>query len=245
MAIAKIVVLSLATIAVVAAIAALLMSKNDAENKRNDSSDDTGKDNNRLDLPPPEPVFSDNDGDQCRDAITRYYDIVSRSFNQASDDQAKVNDAYERILDLQETTGVQLVNNEDFLDFCLSDWETRWSAYLDPDAPKPEYTDEVIQVFNPEALGMPQAEELDSVEELDEALVVMFRFRQYWSIEDGIMLIQGWEDYQLQDDCSKRTNELVDVYSGYNYAYVGPSTYVKWMEMGNFLTRTAEWLESQ
>ena len=122
---------------------------------------------------------------------------MSRSFSQASGDKAKVNDAYERILDLQETTGVQLVNNEDFLDFCLSDWETRWSAYLDPDAPKPEYTDEVLQVFNPEALGMPPAEELDSVDELDKALKVMFRFRQYWSIEDAIMLIQGWEDYQL------------------------------------------------
>ena len=67
----------------------------------------------------------------------------------------------------------------------------------------------------------------------------MFRFRQYWSLEDAILTIMGWEDYQTQDTCTPQTNELVAIYNEYNYSYVGPSAYTRWMEMEPFLTRTA------
>ena len=73
---------------------------------------------------------------------------------------------------------------------------------------------------------------------------VMFRFRQYYDLEDGIGLIQGWEVYQTHEGCSKETNPLVETYQEFNMAYVGPSMYIDWIEKGNFLTRTLEWMKS-
>ena len=92
---------------------------------------------------------------------------------------------------------------------------------------------------------MPPADSLDSVEELKEALQVMFEFRQNWGTEESYDTVMGWSVLMKPDDCSEETNQLVDTYQKYEYAYTGPSQYLQWTEKEDFLTSIAEWLESQ
>ena len=51
--------------------------------------------------------------------------------------EAILNASYQKILDKQAEYEVELVDNEAFLEWTVSDWDETWQAKNDPDAERP------------------------------------------------------------------------------------------------------------
>ena len=55
------------------------------------------------------------------------YESSTNNFNSFHEDQAKINASYEKILDYQEIYKIELIDNEEFMDFAISGWEFGWA----------------------------------------------------------------------------------------------------------------------
>jgi len=119
----------------------------------------------------------------------------------------------------------------------LSDW--------DSDAKVPKFSGSVLDTFVP-TQSKPDAflaKNLRSVEQVEKAMDTMFDFRAEVGLEDRLFTIAGWPEYQPVPSCSESTNAFyVTLYQRYVLAYIAPGSYIKWIEQGDFLTRTVEWL---
>ena len=81
---------------------------------------------------PPEPIFNSRDNEDCITVVEGYYESSVNSFEYTQRDNAKLEQSYNNILDRQRRYGVNLVNNSEFRDWVLSDWELSWMAQDDP-----------------------------------------------------------------------------------------------------------------
>ena len=68
-------------------------------------------------LAPPEPAFARRDSLECVYKIARYYEAALAFIESTEAEKAKLSDAYDAILAAQQYSRVELVGNEDFLDW--------------------------------------------------------------------------------------------------------------------------------
>ena len=81
-------------------------------------------------------------------------------------------------------------------------------------------------------------------EQVIEKLNILFGELRNLEIYESAMYVTGFETWRPRDDCSGKTNELIEVYQEYNKRY-GPGTNLEWHEKEPFLTRTIDWLLEQ
>ena len=80
------------------------------------------KEDEYLGVPPPEPTFNSNDNTECRKIITDYYEYALQGYNAEMFARAAMAEALENVLIAQRETGIEIVNNEDFLEWSDSDY---------------------------------------------------------------------------------------------------------------------------
>ena len=109
-----------------------------------------------LSVPPTAPVYNSGDNAECQSIITEYYENALQGYNSETTGKAKLEAAWQGVLTAQLETGVSIINNYDFLDWNLSHWaDTYFGRKGDP---APEFTEEVLEAYAPEQLGLPPAE---------------------------------------------------------------------------------------
>ena len=69
------------------------------------------------------PRFNLEDNDECQGVVNRLYRDALTNWNQREVDESKVDNSYAAILSKQRKYGVELANNDDFVDFTLEDWD--------------------------------------------------------------------------------------------------------------------------
>ena len=74
-------------------------------------------------------------------------------------------------------TGKEIVNNREFLDWTLSDWDQSFMATR-MQMPRPDFSEKMLETFMPADLERPPAENIRTIEQLDAAVEVLFKFRQ-------------------------------------------------------------------
>ena len=112
---------------------------------------------------------------------------------------------------MQEQYGVELVNNEIFLDWSVSDWDQTWKAQNSNEtAPIPydDYNMRNYWISSPNGAGK---KNLRTTEQVDRAIDALFWFRGYNGLEDYSHSYEidtmDWNDYQY-DECSQNTKAL-------------------------------------
>ena len=73
--------------------------------------------------------------------MTSYFERALRNYESTVSEKKKLADAYANLLNAQTKTGTELVNNEEFLEWTLSDWN---------DNLLPEFSEEMLMTFMPE-----------------------------------------------------------------------------------------------
>ena len=73
--------------------------------------------------------------------MTGYFERALRNYESTVSEKKKLADAYANLLNAQTKTGTELVNNEEFLEWTLSDWN---------DNLLPEFSEEMLKTFMPE-----------------------------------------------------------------------------------------------
>lgn len=76
--------------------------------------------------------------------MTSYFERALRNYESTVSEKKKLADAYANLLNAQTKTGTELVNNEEFLEWTLSDWNDNLKMM------KPEFTEEMLKTFMPE-----------------------------------------------------------------------------------------------
>ena len=79
-----------------------------------------------LTEPPPNPLYNVGDSAECRDVIEGYYEQATSSQKRNKENGAKLNASYQGILDKQAEYGIELVDNQAFLDWTYEDYEDSW-----------------------------------------------------------------------------------------------------------------------
>ena len=74
--------------------------------------------------------------------MTSYFERALRNYESTVSEKKKLADAYANLLNAQTKTGTELVNNEEFLEWTLSDWNDN--------QPEPEFSEEMLKTFMPE-----------------------------------------------------------------------------------------------
>ena len=75
---------------------------------------------------PAQLVYSVDDTAGCKAFVTSYWDEVEFLREKYLEDQRQIDESLQKILDLQEWFQVELVDNQQFLEWLTSDWETSW-----------------------------------------------------------------------------------------------------------------------
>ena len=137
--------------------------------------------------------------------INQYYQTANQLFQSTEAQKQALRDAYDRILEAQAASQVEIVNNEDFLNWTLSDWDTTWLAQNG--FPKPGFSEKMLKTLVPEFLGLPQADPIRNQEQLDEVVGVVYQYRLNQGLEDGVVTALGWTVYSEDSYamCSERT----------------------------------------
>ena len=151
----------------IAAVAAAIyfIAREDEEEIPQENVADELKEVEYLSVPPPEPTFNSNDNTVCRGIITEYYEYALAGYTGETEAIAALAEGYEDVLTAQRKTGIEIVNNEDFLNWMDSGYEdcsicTKY--YPAPPEEKPEY---LLEFFMPAKLGIwPPAEKIRSVD---------------------------------------------------------------------------------
>jgi len=86
--------------------------------------------------------------------VTFYFERAYKNFFDTVSEKKKLADAYSNLLNAQTKTGTELVNNREFLEWTLSDWNDNLKKM------KPEFSDEMLKTFLPEKLQLPPAENI-------------------------------------------------------------------------------------
>ena len=73
--------------------------------------------------------------------MTSYFERALRNYESTVSEKKKLADAYANLLNAQTKTGTELVNNEEFLEWTLSDWN---------DNLLPEFSLDMLMTFMPE-----------------------------------------------------------------------------------------------
>jgi len=73
--------------------------------------------------------------------VTGYFERALRNYESTVSEKKKLADAYANLLNAQTKTGTELVNNEEFLEWTLSDWN---------DNLLPEFSLDMLMTFMPE-----------------------------------------------------------------------------------------------
>jgi hypothetical protein len=73
--------------------------------------------------------------------VTGYFERALRNYESTVSEKKNLADAYANLLNAQTKTSTELVNNEEFLEWTLSDCN---------DNLKPEFSEEMLKTFMPE-----------------------------------------------------------------------------------------------
>ena len=142
--------------------------------------------------------------------MLNHYNYVNGVWEAEEASKEALEKRFANILALQKSEGIELVNNEDFLDWIISDWDESWLAKNG--YPKPEFSKEFIGTFTPEALGREPAKNLRSVEDVEGAIDKVYGWRASNELEDVMMKIMGWSVLETPKGCSSGTESLLSIY---------------------------------
>ena len=92
----------------------------------------------KEDEAPPEPIFNDQDSEDCILTVEGYYEQAVEQFESNKKSEKKLNASYQQILDKQSQYGIELVDNDAFPKWSNADWDQTWEARNNPDAEKPD-----------------------------------------------------------------------------------------------------------
>ena len=133
-------------------------------------------------IAPPAPQFDvAADTQACQSVINQYYQTARQLFETTEGQKQALANAYAGILEAQASSQVEIVNNEDFLYWTLSDWDTTWLAQNG--FPKPGFSEKMLKTLVPEFLGLPAAEPVRNQNQLDEVVGVVYQFRLNQGLE--------------------------------------------------------------
>ena len=83
--------------------------------------------NEEIGETPPEPVFNQDDSDDCRVVVNRKYDTALQMVTDAETNEKRIETSYERILMMQSDYGINLARNAEFRDWCVADVEPTYN----------------------------------------------------------------------------------------------------------------------
>ena len=72
---------------------------------------------------PPNPEFTDSDSRECQSTMLDHYNYVNGVWEAEEASKEALDKRFANILALQKSEGIELVNNEDFLNWTISDWD--------------------------------------------------------------------------------------------------------------------------
>ena len=141
---------------------------------------------------------------------------------------------------------MELVDNQDFLDWTVSDWELTWEARKNLEAKKPDPTEDYNMkyqfVSSPNGRGK---QRLRTPEQVEQAIQSVYWFRTNHGMEDSIYSYSIYEEdyaYPIYNDysmCSFTTTRLVDIYS----QYISTTRYdMRTLQFYPLMDRLAEWI---
>lgn len=88
---------------------------------------------------PPKPIFNSEDDQECRDVVKGYYGDSVTIFENSIKQQEKLDVSYSKILERQETYGIELVNNALF-----TQWVSTAFGTPDPNGLVPAFDEYMI-----------------------------------------------------------------------------------------------------
>ena len=152
------------------------------------------------------------------------------------------------MLRAQSRNGIEIVNNADFLEWTDSGYEdcaicTKY--YPAPPQEQPEY---ILEAFMPAELGRDPADEIRSVDDLEEVVPALWKYRAEFGLEDVPASVTGWRVYPESEYemCSTETKTTeAQTYIEYNLRYNGNYHYLDCAMYCPLLGKIADWLDSQ
>ena len=102
---------------------------------------------NDYDEYPPKPIFNDEDNARCVESIEGFFESAYTSFERGQENQQKLIDSYQAILDKQEEYGIELTNNKDFAYWTIEDYPENSWCFNEDDSPlvfSPEFVPNVL-----------------------------------------------------------------------------------------------------
>ena len=166
---------------------------------------------------PPVPQFNWHDDEKCRERVNFLYEEASKSFSEKQLNNAKLQDSFQDILDKQAKYDVELVNNEDFFAWTVSDWSMTWYAKQNPDAVAPKLDYNMVNVFvaAPNGSGL---KKIRSTELMEQAIDTLYYFRNANNMEDDYINEEEPKNYSYEEhaSCSNNTKTLADILIQYS-----------------------------
>ena len=190
---------------------------------------------------PPEPLFSDSqDNQECRDVVEGFYKSATWTWESNRKNESKLNKSFQDILDKQAEYGIELIDNQEFLDWTTEDWEDSW--FFDSDAKRPKPSTDMLEYFTTSIRPVLPFRDIDRMEQ---AFSILFHFRAQLGLEAEIafrrlsMMYIPESSYAM---CSENTKTLASIYVDYMYENAGDARPYNYYPL---LDRLNEWLNEK
>ena len=165
-----------------------------------------------YDEPPPQPRFNKRDDTECVLAIEQLYQDAVLAYDEKLYKEDSLYESYRTILAKKAAYGFSFINNNEFLEWSMADFDQTWEAQNNPDAQPPELSWSMKEVF----IAPPNSnnqKNLDTEEDIDSAMYALFWYRQSAGLEnyatDNYEPAAGWDSYEM---CTQNTQELGGIY---------------------------------
>ena len=190
-----------------------------------------------FDDAPPVPIFSKDDSKSCKTEINDMHSSAVSTYEYAQGSEQKLNDSFQQILDRQERYGVELVNNTDFEQWAISDWDQSWM--YEPNSPVPTWSDYERANWNGE-------ENLRTLDQVNDAIFKLFWWRETYALEFAVVFRRQLDMIYIPPlepgMCSDQTSQLYDVYVSYVVAGCCDSRPINYYPL---LDRIIQWMDTQ
>jgi len=181
-----------------------------------------------YDEKPPAPAFNIMDNEECEDAVRKYHIWAQDALMIKTINEKRLDDSFKEILDAQRRLRVELVDNEAFLDWIVSDWDQTWEARNNPEAKKPDPHEDWSMryqfVSSPNGGGKKYLRSEQAVEEavqavywyrvgrgLEDSVHGGYYYYPYYDIEDGDDTEVFEEAAEEQEETEEAVEELVAI----------------------------------
>ena len=143
------------------------------------------------------------------------------------------------LLFAQTAVGVNIANNQAFLDWTVAEWEST-EIYEKYGVPFPGFSQEVLDMFVPSEGRSPIVRR----PQLEEAMDVLIEFLVHWGLREKVQVDDDWVDLDFSE-CYEETANLGKYYNAWSRHLTGPNEYVQWLQRGELVLEIQDWLWSQ